>query len=231
MTPQDRIRELEEFERRQRQRKQAAARVSSFALLAAAVILACMIGLAWWQLRALRADTDLERKRQADLRAENAQLERRNAILKNQNDLSARWIRERDPVLDPAAPASSVAGPAAGAQPLPDRIYIQILDNADHEFADKMRDKLAAAGFLVVGIEWVKGPIRLNATEVRYYKQADASAAAKIGGILKSGGIPFVRSLYLRRFENSTTVRAHHFEVWFPVRPTQQPVPPGALLP
>ena len=66
MTPQDKIRELEEFERRQRETKQAATRVSSVALAAAALILAAMIAVAWWQLRSIRAETALERQKQAD---------------------------------------------------------------------------------------------------------------------------------------------------------------------
>lgn len=222
MTPQDKIRELEEFEHRQSEIKRTAARVSSLALLGAALILVAMIAGAWWQLRSLRAETARERQKQSDLKAENDQLAKRNTALKAQNELSANYIRRRDPVIDPVV---GTPQPAAAPQSLPARIYIQILDDTDRPFAAQMRDKLAAAGFLVVGIEWVKGNTTLNATEVRYYKQADADTAAKIVGLLEASGIKFVRSLYLKRYETSTTVRARHFEVWFPARPTERQKP------
>lgn len=222
MTPQDKIRELEEFERRQSERKRAAARASSLALFGAALILVAMIAGAWWQLRSIRAETALERQKQSDLKAENDELTKKNSALKAQNDLSAKWIRRRDPIIDPV---SGSLPAAAVPQSLPARIYIQILDDKDRPFATQMRDKLAAAGFLVVGIEWVKGNTTLNATEVRYYKQADADTATKIVGILQAGGIKFVRPLYLKRYETSTAVRARHFEVWFPPRPTERKTP------
>ncbi len=101
--------------------------------------------------------------------------------------------------------------PAADLLP---RVYMQIVDENDRDYAKQIASRLTAAGVLVLGIQYVPKAAGLTKTDVRYYRKVDEPEAQTIVGVLNEGGETSARANYLVGNENSAKVRPNHFEVW-----------------
>jgi hypothetical protein len=101
------------------------------------------------------------------------------------------------------------------------RVYMQIVNENDRDYANQIKGRLTAASVLVLGIEYVPRATGLKTTEVRYYSQADAAEAQKILGVLKDAGEKSAQVQYLGL--ESSTVRPNHFEVWIASRSVVDP--------
>jgi hypothetical protein len=85
----------------------------------------------------------------------------------------------------------------------------------DDARAQAVRKALAEAGYLVLGIENVpKALPLLKRSEVRFYHEVEQAEAEKIAAVMKKAGESNVSVRYLKQFENNTTARPNHFEVW-----------------
>ena len=94
------------------------------------------------------------------------------------------------------------------------RVYMQILDDADRPAAQIIAADLQKAGMIVLGVETVtKAAGKLRQTEVRYYKKSEEPTAKRITAVLQSAGYRDAKPVYLG-LEDSTKVRANHYEVW-----------------
>jgi hypothetical protein len=102
----------------------------------------------------------------------------------------------------------------SSATELEPRAYLQIVNPNDRDYANKIKDRLTAAGILVPGIEYVPAAAGLAKTEVRYYKLSDKAEAQKIVSILQSAGAVSAQAKVLPGYEDSTKIRPRHFEVW-----------------
>ncbi len=98
------------------------------------------------------------------------------------------------------------------------RVYMQIVNQNDRDYANRIKQRLTAASVWVLGIEYVPTAAGLKMTEVRYYSEADEPEAQKILGVLKDAGEKSARVQYLVGLENSTKARPNHFEVWLASR-------------
>ena len=94
------------------------------------------------------------------------------------------------------------------------RVYIQIVNSDDRDYANNIKERLIAAGVLVLGIQYVPKAAGLTKTDVRYYRKADAPEAQKIVDLLKAAGAAPVPPKYLEGYEDSTTIRPNHYEIW-----------------
>lgn len=93
------------------------------------------------------------------------------------------------------------------------RVYLHIQDDAQRASAANVRNMLAKAGFIVPGIEEV-GQMKMNVSEVRYFRRDDQPAVADIIKVLKEAGIN-ARDKYIPGNEDSSKIRPKHYEVWF----------------
>ena len=110
--------------------------------------------------------------------------------------------------------AQAEANSQSSATELEPRAYMQIVNPNDRDYANKIKDRLTAAGILVPGIEYVPAAAGLAKTEVRYYKLSDEAEAQKIVSILQSAGAVSAQAKVLPGYEDSKKIRPHHFEVW-----------------
>jgi hypothetical protein len=94
------------------------------------------------------------------------------------------------------------------------RVYMQIVNQNDRDIANQIKDRLTSIGVLVLGIQYAPKAAGLKTSDVRYYRKVDEAEAQKILGVLKDAGEESPRLQYLPGFEDSTTVRPNHFEVW-----------------
>lgn len=94
------------------------------------------------------------------------------------------------------------------------RVMIQIVNENDRNFANQIRERLIASGVLVLGIQYVPKEANLTKTDVRYYRKVDEPEAQKIVDLLQSAGAAPIPPKYLQGYEDSTTVRQNHFEIW-----------------
>ena len=93
------------------------------------------------------------------------------------------------------------------------RIYMHIVDAGDRTLAESLAERLRAGGYLVVGIQLIPSARTLKQSDVRFYRKTEEPEAAQIAKILQDAG-ENVRTNHLAQFENSTTARPNHFEVW-----------------
>jgi hypothetical protein len=94
------------------------------------------------------------------------------------------------------------------------RVYVQILDEMDRQWARNLSDRFQNGGVIPVGIEYVQTAGLLRRFEVRYYKKAEEEGANRIVAITKENGVS-AEAVYLN-LENNTRVRPNHFELWCP---------------
>jgi hypothetical protein len=95
------------------------------------------------------------------------------------------------------------------------RVYVQIVDQADRDYAEYVKNRLTTAGVLVLGIQYVpQAAATQSKTDVRYYRQADETEAKKIVDVLKTAGQTSAYAFIPRGQENNPNVRPNHFEAW-----------------
>ncbi len=68
-------------------------------------------------------------------------------------------------------------------------VFLQILDNSQRAQANAIAGKLKSSGFKVQGVEWVRVPVGIKQTVVKYFQPEFADEAQKIVGILKQSGV------------------------------------------
>ena len=110
-----------------------------------------------------------------------------------------------------AIASNAVEVATARSMSLP-RIYIHIQKEEQRNYARTLSQKLKKKGFLVPGIERIShtGPEK---TEFRYFFEDEKDNAHKIIGKMKSWDYE-CKSAYIAGYENSTTVKRGHFEIW-----------------
>lgn len=95
------------------------------------------------------------------------------------------------------------------------RVYVQIVNRADRDYTERVKNRLTTAGVLVLGIQYVpKAAATQNKTDVRYYRQAEEAEATKIVEVLKAAGQTSAYAFIPKGQENNPNVRPNHFEVW-----------------
>jgi hypothetical protein len=82
---------------------------------------------------------------------------------------------------------------------------------ASLELEDQLRTGLKRMGYSVPPTEIVTNVPAT--TEIRYYRKSDVKDAIQIMRLLEESVVG-VRIKYLPGYENSTTVRPGHFEIW-----------------
>jgi hypothetical protein len=218
LSPDQRLALLEELERREAGSMRRAIRGAWVALLAVGLLVGSLVFVSWLQLRDMRGEVAMltaQEKALADAtREQTARLEELNGeIAQKQAALSALIGAVRT---DPRA--LSGIGSALDKNPravtLVPRVYIQILDTGDRQWARNLSDRLQNAGVIPVGIEYVPNARPQSTFDVRYYKQAEEDGARRIVGIMKEAGVD--AELKYLNLEANTRVRANHFEIWCP---------------
>lgn len=227
----ERLALLERIEQREAGAVRRAATIAWVSLAVATALVALLIFGGWWQVNRLREDAKALEARQADLvtridghNAELAQLEAQ--IQEKQAALSTMIsaYREAPPQARNAFETALDADPQASV--LVPRVYVQIVDEADRQWARNLNDRLQHAGIIPVGIEYVPRAASLRRFEVRYYKKAEEAGAQRIVDALENVGIP--ASLVYLNLETNTRVRANHYELWCPANARQFKLPPLA---
>ena len=122
------------------------------------------------------------------------------AVLESDMDAQVRAV---------ASTAVEVAAARSMSRP---RIYIHIQKEEQRKYARTLSQKLKKQGFLVPGIERIShtGP---DVTEFRYFFEDEKDGADKIIGKMKNWDYE-CKSTYIAGYENSTTVKHGHFEIW-----------------
>jgi hypothetical protein len=110
---------------------------------------------------------------------------------------------------------AAVDSQSSAAALLP-RVYVQIVNQDDRDYAKQIAARLTTAGVLVLGIQYVPDAApNQKKSDVRYYRKADEPEAQTILEVLKAAGAaPVQQPIYLKGFEGSTKVRPNHYEVW-----------------
>ena len=114
----------------------------------------------------------------------------------------------------PTRPASAERADSVVVRRPPARVFMQIVTSDDRAHADTVGARLAAAGFLMLGVEHVTRAPRLRTTEVRYYRKDDEAGAQQLLLALRAAGEPDAVLLYLG-LENNPRVRRRQYEIWF----------------
>jgi hypothetical protein len=94
------------------------------------------------------------------------------------------------------------------------RVFIQIVNKTDSEYATQVGARLKAAGFSVQPTQYVPQAAILSRTDVRYYRKSDEAGAQKILGILTAAGRTSARMYIPSGQEDNPNVRPNTFEVW-----------------
>jgi hypothetical protein len=216
--PLERVAVLERWELNQKRNRRRAAGTAWTSVAAAVVVLAGLIYSGHRELTAVRSQADATR---AEVLAEQANLEALKAQkreLEQQYQASLSVLGNVGTTQAKAAVDQTLSQNPQAANLLP-RVYLQIVDQNDRDYANYMGKKLKEAGFIVLGVEYRAEAYRpdvrrLKMTDVRYYKKADEAGAQKVLDVLKKAGEDPVRLNYLG-LENDPKVRANHYEVWF----------------
>ncbi len=173
------------------------------------------------QERVREADA-LQRATKWQLADAQAERDRHLAVLKD----AARLLREGGPGADARAlrllqqasgeveAVSRQAQADAGQCPAGRRLYPQVGEREDIALVDKLAPGLRRDGWLLLRTEVVDARKLPQRTELRYFRQAEATLAAAAADSLGRAGLPGLKPLYVPNFENSTTLRACHFELW-----------------
>lgn len=95
----------------------------------------------------------------------------------------------------------------------PPRIYVHIRDEKQRQAAQDISTQLQKRGFVVEGIENVKGRGPTD-TELRCFRQSDVAQAKEIVKVLGEMGAK-AKWIIVPGFENSKLVRPNQYELWF----------------
>ena len=213
MGPEQRLRALEELEVRQQRNQRRVARAVWGSVVVGALALGSIVAFATWQLATVRNEIGSLSEKKKDLEKEIVDLGKKKDAAERQSKAATRTLNFLpEQQLQDAIGKQLAAAPQTAA--LLPRIYMQIVDRADSPRAQTIRKALQEAGYLVLGIEYVPKAQALKSTDVRFYHAAERGEAEKIAQALKNAGEANVNLNYLQQFENSTTARPNHFEVW-----------------
>lgn len=216
MNPAQKISQLEDLDRKEQRSQRTASRIAWTTVGLAAVTIGLMILASYFQLSSIRAEIATLTDQKKKLQTETQWLERENDLKEK-----ALWQIESPPSMNlPAAVGTTVRPAPPPPEPamneIAPRIYMHIVDQQDRQFAQRVSRTLTTKNYVVLGPEYRPDANRLKQTEVRYYKNADSGTAQSIVGDLLEAGATGARAVYLARYENSTSVRPRHFEIWFP---------------
>jgi len=227
MTAGDRIEYLDRLDQREAQRVQRSALIAWLTIVLAALVAGGLIYAAHRHLNKVQAQIaaldDTVKQKQKDIaqrQKEIAQLEARYQTLYGAVESGEKTrLGLADSTPSPLPDKSAhITLPAPVSVPAPSEsvptVYLQIVDEADRGFAEKMSDALQRAGFKVMGIQRVIRAAGLKRSDVRFYKIADIETAKRIAGVLEHDMHAPLRVTYLG-LENSDKVQPNHFEVWF----------------
>ncbi len=205
---------------------------AALAVLAAAAILAM-----WWALneRQRTADALLAQQAATEQAQRQAVVAERSAAAAISAQLAASQALAAAELLQSNQPAerSQASALLAGAStayqtaardtsaalscPSGRRIYPQVGGAGDVAAVDPAAAVLRAAGFTVPRTDVVGRERMPSTTEVRYFRKAEEAGALAATAALSSGGMPNVPARYVRGYEDSTTVRPCHYELWLVV--------------
>lgn len=103
---------------------------------------------------------------------------------------------------------------------LPIRIYFHIRQESDREFAAKLESAIESTVYptgnsiVVPGIQLLPGT--QNKSLLKCFKKEECtSIAPKLVDMFKANNIPIELSDLSAQYEQTTTIRANHFEAWF----------------
>ena len=223
MSPEQRLRALEDLEERQKRNQKRVARSVWVSIVLGVLVLGAIVALATWQLTTVRREVRSLGDEKATLAADVAKLKEqkkvaereRNEAEQQRNAATGALASLPTDQLKQAIARQFETAPRTAA--LLPRIYMQIIDRADTDRAEAIRKALQGAGYVVLGIEYVpqgKAP----KTDLRFYHAAERGEAEKIAQVVKNAGEPAVELNYLKKFENDTNVRPNHFELWLAPR-------------
>jgi hypothetical protein len=195
--------EREESERRAKEAMALAAanyRRNMKRLVAAVVVVLGIAGAALWQRSIAEHASIIEAQARAAAAEATAE-----AARTTQTVVAAERRKEIEPKIDSGgsrSPASAEIRP---------RLYTQCwtLEQWQKRVAP-FKAKLQDGGFTIPA--WEKVSVGPQVDEVRYFHGDDAERARQIQTIL-GNGLP-VKLSYVRGFENSTSIRPGHFELW-----------------
>ncbi len=222
MNAKEQLQLIKALDEKERARKPSASLAAWGSVVAAAILLALMIAAANRQLKRIedqraKAATELTQKQneldaaQKTLsRLDQAKIQKEDEIRGLQSFLGALPEQQRTALV-----ARTLQQKPQTAALLP-RIYLHIVQKEDKAFAEGIGRQLQEAGFLVVGIEYVN--LNLNETDVRFYRKVEQPVAEQILAVLTKAGESGAKIRHLSQYENSTTARPNHFEVWLKKR-------------
>lgn len=208
MSTEDNLELLASLDRKGANLRRRAGLVAWVSVAAAAIVMAGLIFVAYRHLAQVREAVKTESEHVTKLQEQKKGLDAEIANLKPLVENYRAFARQA-----PVAEAKQTPD-TMSARTIQPRVYLQIVDPVDRDYAKGMGTVLEQAGFKVMGIEYVKQAAGLRNTEVRYYKKADEAEAEKIVSALRKAGDPSVTILNLG-LDNNTKVRPRHYEVWF----------------
>lgn len=224
LSTEERLALLEQLERQEAARLHRAGRAAWMSVVLAAVVMAALLGAGSWRLSALRSETQKVTTTLTELREAKVKLEQelelgRAELDKTRSKLTAvsGALGSVDATQSRAAFDKEAARDPKAAQLVP-RVYLQITNANDRAWAAEMGKTLQSAGFLVLGVDWVRDARPLQQTEVRFYKQADQAVAESIVAELRKTGVDTLPPIHLTRMEDNPKFRPNQFEVWFAPR-------------
>lgn len=94
------------------------------------------------------------------------------------------------------------------------RLYPQVAGKAQLADIEPLVTTLRAEGFIVPRTDVVGTEKMPNSTEVRYFRKSDEGWALAATAVLAKAGLPGVPARYVRGYEDSTSVRPCHYELW-----------------
>lgn len=205
MTPEERLQVLEQLEARRRRTARRVAWSAWGGVLIAAAVFAVVIAAGRRELAVVAHKTA---EKQEELRRTEERLDQVNKQLKT----TAALFGQVSESARRRAVTDQLAATPASAATLP-RIYMHVVDPEDRLRARRLEHALAAAGYVVLGIEYVRN-VRLSTSDVRFYREAESTEAQRIAKVLTEQGVPGVRVNWLRQFADRDNIKQNHFEVW-----------------
>jgi hypothetical protein len=215
ITPDERLALLEELARKQRGNLRRAGWMAWGSVLLAALVLAGLMYGGTKKLADLRHERD-DLQQQSDqlskqIESEKAQLK----DLQGEKQFLGKIVGNAPAAQIKAAVNQELKQNPNSAKLLP-QIYLQIVNPNDRAYAKDMLGRLQDAGYVVLGIEYVRTTYKFNTTEVRYRKKADEPKAKEIVDALKKAGDKTANPVYLKKDEDNPRVLPNYFEIWFP---------------